>query len=97
MRHDDEFAACLLDARAVIGIQHGARADQAVGGQGRAHGADAVQRVGRIQRHFDQAKARVVERLADGFGFGGRDAAQDGDQAAVGHGGLQTGMVHRGS
>ncbi len=60
VRHDDQLAAGVLDARHVIGVQHRAGAHQAVGRQRVAHGADAGQRIRRIQRHFDQAKARLV-------------------------------------
>ena len=52
-----------------------------------------AKRLGRIQRHLDQLEAAVDQRLDDGLGLVGADAAQDGDAArrfTVGH---ETGSV----
>ena len=43
---------------------------------------DAVQWIGRIQRHLDDPDTALVDRLADRFGVIRSDAANDGDQRA---------------
>ncbi|MNT48957.1 hypothetical protein D3C72_1857730 [compost metagenome] len=76
--------------------QHRACAHQHIG-IGGAHGGNAAQRVGRIQRHLPQAKATGVQRGADFYSFGRLQAAQNGDQRQLRLQGLKTGeQIHDG-
>lgn len=59
---------------------HRAGADQQAVPEGAGQPRDAVHGVGGVQRDLDNGKAVFFQRGGDGFGFGGRDAAQDGDQ-----------------
>jgi hypothetical protein len=81
--HDDHLATSRLDLLDLLRRQHRARADQAIGGQAVAQGADAGVRVRRIERHFDHAKPSLVQHLADGLGFVRANTAQDGDQTVL--------------
>ena len=80
MRHHDQLAAGRLHFVDEIRMQHRARADDRVGRQRLADRRDAVERLRRIQRHFDDPKARFVQRAAVVGGVGRRHAAQDRDQ-----------------
>ena len=42
--------------------------------------ADALERIGRVERNLDQSKARLVERAADGRDLVGLDAAENRNQ-----------------
>ena len=62
------------------GGQHGARTDHRAPGAVARQPRDAFERLGRIERHFDQRKAAVHQGLTDGRGFFGGQTPQDGDQ-----------------
>src|SRR3546814_5421005 len=58
--------------------------------------ADAVQRVGRIERYLDQRKARLDQRLTDRLDLIRLHPAQDRDQRTAREGGIEGGnMGHR--
>src|SRR5204863_9019737 len=78
---DDELAAGAPDVVDLRGDEHGARADQTRGGQGRAEQGDAREGVGRAERDLDDAEAGGEQRGTDLGDLARGDAAEDGDQA----------------
>ncbi len=93
--HDDDLPTGLGHVVAVLRGKHRACTDHAVGGEGIAQCADAGQGLGGVERHFDDAEARVVQGVADRHGLMGLDAAQDGDEAAALQG-VEQGVVDGG-
>jgi len=69
----------------VLSAQHRARANERVSAERVRHGFDALQRIGRVQGHFNLRNAAFYERFADGHGFGRGNATQDGNEGP-GHG-----------
>ena len=63
---------------------HRAGADQQAGAEVARQRGDAVERVGRVQRHLDDGDAGLFQRGGDGLDFMRLHAAQDGDQRAAG-------------
>ena len=58
-------------------------------GVGGSHVGNALQRLGRVQRYFPQAKACGVQRGTHVDGFTRLQAAQNGDQRQLGLQGLE--------
>ncbi len=81
--HDDDLPTGCGHISHRLDGEHGARAHQAVCRQRIAQGADAGQRLGGVERHFDDAKPCVVQRMADGHHLVRLHAAQDGDEPAA--------------
>jgi hypothetical protein len=52
---------------------------------------DAVERIGRVHRNFDQRETGIDQRIADALDFVGLHPAQDGDERAARKGGVERG------
>ncbi|MDQ1155623.1 hypothetical protein QE389_002822 [Brevundimonas sp. SORGH_AS 993] len=74
------MAAGVRDLARRRDIQHRAGADQGAAVQRRAQAADAFQRLGRVQRHFQAAETGRDDGLAHLHRLVGRQPAQNGDQ-----------------
>ena len=81
--HDDDLPTDCGHIGHGIDGERGACAHQAVGRQCIAQRADAGQRLGGVERHFDDAKPCVVQRVADGHHLVRLHTAQDGDEPAA--------------
>ena len=64
-------------------VEHGAGADQHPLTELPCEPLDAVQRLRRIERHFDDPDATIVDGIADRFRFAGRNAADNRDQRTL--------------
>ena len=77
----------------LVGAQHRAGADQRPVAESAGEAADAVERVGRVERHLDDPDAGLEQGLADRLGLVRADAADDRDQRAGAEIGAEAGRL----
>ena len=80
MRHHDEAPTSISHMFDVGRVEHGACTDQIAIAQCVHHATDTLERLRRIERHFEHAKAGVDQRATNVDGLVGRQTAQDGDE-----------------
>nr|GFC99597.1 hypothetical protein [Tanacetum cinerariifolium] len=83
VRHHDDLSTGFFDLAHLLRGQHGACANQAIGGQALTQQTDAVVRLRGIERNFNDAKTGGVQDVTDRRGFFGAQAAQNRDQTVL--------------
>jgi hypothetical protein len=77
MWHDDQPAAYVADTVHLLRIENCSGADENISRHGFGEALDAAERLGRIERNFDDAEACLNQNMTDGFGVFGFQAPQD--------------------
>ena len=71
------------DPRDIRRLQHGAAADQGLVSEASGEAGDAVERIGRVERHLDDPDSGIDKRAADRLRLLGANAADDRDQRTL--------------